>query len=216
MATGILFPEYERPNPLERGVYMPLSRFDVESYQPARVFLGHTHIPFEVNRVISPGSPAAMDPTETGRRSFILYDSVTNTLERRNIQVGQIFMQEKFTVMPTDGDYAILQGDILRRMDAWGFTENELARVLLRASFSGCSRDRAALRQKIFQELDGIKIYPNGEPDLADVLSDDDPALAAAAALALQKMDGLLFSSASANPEPSEIQRAVFRLVYGD
>lgn len=203
------------PNPLERGVYMPLSRKDLESYQPARVFLGHTHLPFEINRVVSPGSPTAIDPTETGRRSFLLFDSITNSLERRSIHKGLIYMQEKFIVMPTDDNFTNLQGDIRERVDAWKFSENELERVLLMVSFSGCSGDRAALRQTILRELNGIKLFPDGEPNLADVLSEDDPALATAAALALQNIDGLLFSNTTAKPDLSDIQRAVFHLIYG-
>jgi DNA repair protein SbcD/Mre11 len=204
------------PNPLERGIYMPLARMDLDSYQPARVFLGHTHIPFEINRVVSPGSPAAIDPTETGRRSFLIYDALKNSLERRYIQKGPIHLREKFTVMPSDDDFANLQEEMRQRIDIWNLTENELARVQLQVIFSGCSRNRAALHQKVLQELKGIRVFPDGEPDLADVLSEDDPALAAAAALALQKVEGLSLSNTSTNPEQAEIQRAVFRLVYGD
>ena len=49
------------PNPYEPGVYMPLTRADVTAFQPVRVFLGHTHLPYQSERVISPGSPAAVD-----------------------------------------------------------------------------------------------------------------------------------------------------------
>lgn len=203
------------PNPLERGVYLPLTRMDVESYQPVRVFLGHTHVPCELSRVISPGSPAAVDPTETGRRCFWLYDSVANRLECRFIRQGPIYMQEKFFVIPTDDAAVHLQEEISRRVETWGFSDDELKRVLLQMAFSGCSPDRSSLRGKILQALDGITLYPDGEPDLSDVLSESDPVLAVAATLALQKAGGLTLASTPANPELAEIQRAVFRLVYG-
>jgi DNA repair protein SbcD/Mre11 len=215
VSHGDYFSGVQAPNPLERGVYMPLSRVDLDSFQPAQVFLGHTHLPFSIHRVNSPGSPSAIDVTETGSRGFWLYDSVTNSLERRNIQVGPIYMQEKFTVVPSDDDFKFLQHDIRQKIDSWNFTENELNRVHLMVNFSGCSQDRASLRQKVLQVLNGIKIYPNNEPDLSDVLSEDDPALAAAATLALKTVDGLMVSNTPAIPELSEIQRAVFRLIYG-
>ncbi|MEI8132209.1 MAG: metallophosphoesterase [Leptolinea sp.] len=204
------------PNPLERGIYMPLTRMDLESFQPARVFLGHTHIPYEQNRVISPGSPAAVDPTEIGRRGFWLYDSVANTMDRRFIRIGPIYMQEKFLVIPSNESAEHIQEEIRLRIAAWGFSENELKRVRLIARFSGCSPDRAFLREKVLQALDSITLYPNGEPDLSDVLSEDDPALAAAAGLALQKAIDLNLTSTPAIPELAEIQRAIFRLVYGE
>ena len=64
------------PNPAEPGIYMPLTRADITVFKPARVFLGHTHLPFQSERVISPGSPSAVDSSETGPRGFWLVDPV--------------------------------------------------------------------------------------------------------------------------------------------
>jgi hypothetical protein len=203
------------PNPLERGVYMPLSRQDIESYQPARIFLGHTHLAFEKDRVISPGSPAAIDPSETGRRGFWLYDPITNSIERRFVRQGPIYLRENFWIYPTDVEAKILLEEINRRKNSWGLSPDEIRRVHLQATFSGCSADRSKLRNKILQILDGIQLVPNGEPDLTDVLSGDDPSLASAAFLAIQKAGGLALNDSPANPQPDEIQSSVFRLIYG-
>jgi DNA repair protein SbcD/Mre11 len=202
------------PNPLERGIYFPLTRQDIEKYQPARLFLGHTHLSYEQEKVVSPGSPAAIDPTETGRRGFLIYDSVANTLERRFLRQGPIYMREKFLVLPSDLTGDNLQEEIQLRVKSWGFSDAELKRVELQAVFSGCSPDKTAIREKILQTVNGITLYPGGEPDVSNVISDEDPALAAAVALALQKAGDLILANSPANPDLEEIQRSVFRLIY--
>ncbi|HEX7555141.1 MAG TPA: metallophosphoesterase [Leptolinea sp.] len=203
------------PNPLERGVYLPLSRTDLDAFQPGRVFLGHTHLPFQLDRVISPGSPVAIDPTETGRRGFWLFDSVANILEHRIINQGPIFMREEFLIIPSLAEQQTLEVEIHRRVQSWGFSPEELKRVQLLAVFSGCAADRSALRKLILEALGQVALFPDGEPDLSGVLSEADPALAAAAAAAFQNAAGLTLSDSAAVPEPAEINRAIIRLVYG-
>jgi hypothetical protein len=73
---------------------MPLTRADVSAFQPVRAFLGHTHVPFQSERVISPGSPAAVDASETGLRGFWVVD---RSMIRSNTALstrGPIYMKE--------------------------------------------------------------------------------------------------------------------------
>jgi len=204
------------PNPMERGIYMPLTRTDLETYLPIRVFLGHTHIPFELNRITSPGSPAAMDPSETGRRSFCIYNPVTNLIERRTISRGPIYIQDKILVFPSENSTDLIRDDIHRKIMSWGITESELNRVLLQLKFSGCSPNKVHLKEVIRDALSGFTLFPSGEPDLSEVLAEDDPALAGVVELALKKAGDLSLTDTEGNPELTEIQRAIFRLVYGE
>ncbi|MCJ7706928.1 MAG: hypothetical protein MUO38_04850 [Anaerolineales bacterium] len=59
-------------NPLEPGVYMPLTSQDVGRYRPQRVFLGHIHVPYGRGLVDYPGSPYPLDITETSKRRFVV------------------------------------------------------------------------------------------------------------------------------------------------
>ena len=63
------------PNPLEPGIYMPLTRTDLISYKPGRVILGHIHKPADSENVHYTGSPCPLDISETGRRRFLIIDS---------------------------------------------------------------------------------------------------------------------------------------------
>lgn len=203
------------PNACEPGVYMPLTRADVAAFQPARVFLGHTHVPYQSERVISPGSPAAVDPSETGRRGFWLIDPVKDLLEQRFVSRGPIYMKEDFLVIPAAGSLDMLKTEIARRIEGWGLSIEELERVRLRASFTGCAADRSALRGAVYEALNGIELYPDTGPDFSHVIAGDDPALALAAMLALQKAAALGFTETTATPAADDVNRAVLRLIYG-
>lgn len=202
-------------NPVERGIYMPLARQDIDRFCPVRVFLGHTHLPFENNTVISPGSPSAIDPTETGRRSFILYDPLTNLVERKFIRQGPIYMRESLVIFPGEISENQIVNTISQHVQSWGFSETELNRVLLYLSLSGCSSDRMILRESIKRSLEGITLFPESEPDLSGVLAEDDPSLAAVAALAQEKVNGLSLNAESIKPDVELLQQAILKLVYG-
>jgi predicted phosphodiesterase len=203
------------PNPHEPGVYMPLTRADIAAFQPVRAFLGHIHLPFQSERVISPGSPAAVDTSETGRRGFWVVDPLSDRLEQHFVQQGPVYMKEDFLIVPSPDEAVSLKTEIIHRVLGWGFTPEERQRVNLSASFTGCSADRSSLRAAVLEALGDIRLYPDGEPDFSNVLAEDDPALAAAAALALDKASAIVLNEPSALPSAAEINRAVLRLVYG-
>jgi hypothetical protein len=109
----------------------------------------------------------------------------------------------------------MLKAEIARRVEGWGLSIEELERVLLRASFTGCAADRSALRGAVYEALNGIELYPDTGPDFSHVIAGDDPALASAAMLALQKAAALGFTETNAAPAAEDINRAVLRLIYG-
>jgi predicted phosphodiesterase len=203
------------PNPREPGVYMPLTRADINAFLPVRAFLGHTHLPFQSERVISPGSPAAVDPSETGKRGFCVTDPLSDALEQRFVRQGPIYMKEDFLIVPSPEEIVNLKTGIIHRLLDWGFTPEDRQRVNLLARFNGCAVDRSALRAAVLEALGDVRLYPDGEPDFSNVLAEDDPALAAAAALALDKASAILLSEPSGVPDAGEINRAVLRLIYG-
>jgi len=156
-----------------------------------------------------------VDPSETGRRGFWLIDPVKDLLEQRFVSRGPIYMKEDFLVVPTANGMEMLKADITRRIEGWGFSIEELERVLLRASFTGCAADRSALHGAVYEGLRGIELYPESGPDFSHVIAGDDPALASAAMLALQKAAALGFTETAAAPTADDVNRAVLRLIYG-
>ena len=58
----------------EDGLYMPLTRKDLITFRPAKVFLGHIHAPMDKDPVYYTGSPCGLDITEAGRRRYLIYD----------------------------------------------------------------------------------------------------------------------------------------------
>ena len=85
-------------NNYENGLYMPLSRKDLQLYSPKKVFLGHIHAKSDTGIVHYPGSPCGLDPTETGIRSFLIYDTSVGKVERIPVETDVIYLQETLTI----------------------------------------------------------------------------------------------------------------------
>jgi len=84
-AHGDYYGGVRQLNPLEPGIYMPLSRKDLEMFKPQVVFLGHIHKRLTLQNVHYAGSPCAMDISETGKRKF--FHSPAAKGARRKVEV---------------------------------------------------------------------------------------------------------------------------------
>jgi DNA repair exonuclease SbcCD nuclease subunit len=91
---GDWIPGQRTANPMEPGIYMPMTSRDVTRFQPLMVFLGHVHKSQDHGPVHIPGSPCPMDITETGLRRFLVLDTVTRKVESVPLIPEQIFFDE--------------------------------------------------------------------------------------------------------------------------
>ena len=90
-------------NPAEKGVYMPLSRRDIQTYRPAKVILRHIHAASD-SPVYYVGSPCGLDISETGRRSFLIYDTDTNKVDRRELNTPVLYFRASFVMVPVEDE----------------------------------------------------------------------------------------------------------------
>ena len=163
------------PNPLEPGVYMPLTRTDVESTQPARVILGHVHKSYDRETVHYPGSPCGFDITETGRRRFLLLDTETGLVKARRVETGVIHFDEWMVVLPFEKEDEFIRAKLAGMIRAWKLDAVEFPRVLCRLKLSGYTTDKKRLMKTVREVCEAIRFYPAGEPDLSDVSIAVDP-----------------------------------------
>jgi len=91
-------------NPYEQGVYMPLTSQDVDRYQPLHCFLGHIHIPSDLDRVRYPGSPCGMNINETGLRYFLVYDSKLDEIELVMVDTQVVYFNEGLLMLPVEDE----------------------------------------------------------------------------------------------------------------
>jgi len=162
------------PNPLEPGVYMPLTRSDIEAVRPARAILGHIHKPFDRDVVHVPGSPCGLDITETGRRRFLVLDTEGGTVQARSVETDVLFFNEWFAVLPVENEEAFVRERVASLIRGWGVEEAELKRIRVRLKVSGYTSDKQRLARILKEACKGLRFYPEGEPDLSEVSVSED------------------------------------------
>lgn len=201
------------PNPYEKGVYMPLSQRDLEAANPRRVFLGHIHAPFDEPRVHYPGSPCGMDITETGRRRFLTYDTVSNTVEAHRVNTPLLFFNRTFAVYPMEDEALDLQKRLENWMASYSLTDEEKKKANLRVKLTGYASDKSLLKKTALDTLSGYSWYE--EPDVSEVSVASDPARDQIINMVKERIDNLTLAKDPDGPEADQILLAALQMVYG-
>lgn len=157
------------PHPMEPGVYMPITRTDMEALKPACVILGHIHKSIDRGMIHYPGSPCGLDISETGLRRFLLLDPVTGQVSFRIVQTDVVFFSERLVILPIEDEEKYVRNAFDSMKKSWGIEEKDLNRVRLRLEVTGYTRDKKALEKLIRTVFRPVSFFPNGEPDFSDV-----------------------------------------------
>ncbi len=116
-------------NTYEGGLYMPLSGRDIQLYKPKKVFLGHIHARMDAAVVHYPGSPCGLDPTETGMRSFLIYDTASGNAARVPVETDIIYFQEYITVLPLEDEETYVSQILINKISAWKLDDDQKKKV---------------------------------------------------------------------------------------
>ncbi|MCJ7809535.1 MAG: metallophosphoesterase, partial [Desulfobulbaceae bacterium] len=157
---GDYFGGMKQRNPYEKGTYMPLYRRDIEEFSPWKVFLGHIHKPMNIDDLYYPGSPCGIDINETGRRRYLVFNTVTGIITSETVQTDVIFLQEKFLVIPDLNEVERLRNEAVERIAAWGLNQEDRKRARIRIKVTGYTSDREAVMEclkEIFAEFNFVK-----------------------------------------------------------
>lgn len=203
-------------NPLEPGVYMPLTRTDIESYRPLQVVLGHIHKPTDTETLHYPGSPSPLDITETGKRGFLVADTETGTVQPQTLESVIIYFDESFFVLPLEDENAYLKSQIESRIKIWNLTEEQKARVQIRVKVRGYTTNKQALAQVLRQGLVGFRFYKDEDPDLSDVFISADTERAEIANRVAKVIDNLERAQGEQQPKKEQILLEALHVIYGD
>ena len=203
-------------NPYEPGVYMPLTRQDIDSFRPATVFLGHIHSPMDRPPVYYVGSPCGLDITETGYRRILLSDLSTGITEEMAVDTPHIYFNETFVIVPVDGEEAFLRQQIADRIQSWELKPGDEQKVRLRIKVSGYSADRRKLLPVIMKSIGSFNFYNNEEPDLSEVLISTDSERNYIADSVKTKIENLQLPVGPEDPSKEEIILDALHFIYGD
>lgn len=203
------------PNPVEPGVYMPLTRRDVETYRPGRIFLGHIHRYMDSRPVHYVGSPCGLDITETGRRRYLVYDTEQNRIQPRALSTDIIFFDECFLVLPVQDEIGYLRQQIAARKRAWALQPDEYQKARIRIRVRGYSANRHAISELLKREFQGFTFYKGQGPDIGEVSTSTDIEKDYLAQAALASLEEMEWHFGNEEPDRDEAILAALHLIYG-
>lgn len=202
-------------NPYEEGLYMPLTRKDLQMFRPRQVFLGHIHVPTDREPIYYTGSPCGLDITETGSRRFLLYDPQSSSVESRTVNTQVLFFNEALTIFPMEDEAAYIQNKIAGLLNHWALQPDQRDKVQLRMKLSGFSSDREALLRTVQESLAGMSYYKNEGPDISAVSSSADPNRDALAKMVVQRIKDQAWPDGPDEPGCDEIILSALQIIYG-
>jgi exonuclease SbcD len=190
-----------KPNQLENGTYMPLTRTDLDRYQPARVFLGHIHARLD-GPIHYPGSPCGIDITETGERRFLVFDSSTGEVESKPVHSDVIYYIASLLILPVEDEATYLRKMISLEKDKWKVSKEDANRARIRVKVQGYTKDKSALHDLLLDEFKEFSFYKDEAPDLDLVAVTVDQTRIKIAEKVKEKIENL-----EINPSPDEPDR---------
>lgn len=204
------------PNPYEPGVYMPLTRADIEQFRPADVFLGHIHQPPASDVVRYPGSPCGLNINETGRRRFLLYDTQTRRVETRSVETDVIWFNESFVLIPVADEADRLEREIKRRVRGWGLSPADAAKVRVRVRAGGYALDKAAACAALRRGFEGYAFHDEAGPDASELNAAGDDQRRVLAEKTRAAIDELPWADGGDEPDRDRILSSALALIYGE
>ena len=204
------------PDPYEHGVYMPLTRADLQIYQPELVFLGHIHLAQDGKEVFYPGSPCPLNISETGLRRFLTFDTEKGEIESHLIDSPLIYFSERFVVLPVENDLDCLKQEIKERIQNWNLPTGWKNRVQVRVEIAGTAfSDRKkilSLTKKAFSEY---SFYKKEDPNLDGLIHNPDPDRTEISIQAQDWLSQLDWNEEGpSTPSETQILEAALKIIY--
>ncbi|MFQ5674588.1 MAG: exonuclease SbcCD subunit D [bacterium] len=204
------------PNPFEPGVYMPLTRSDLETFKPAKVILGHIHKPMQHGGVHYVGSPCGLDIRETGPRRFLILNTESAKVEPRKVDTEKIFFNESFIIHPVDDESDYIRKQIAARIKSWQLQPEDLARVQIKVSVFGYSANKRKLMETIKECFRKFSFYKNWPPDLSGVSTADDINRAEVANRVFRWIKQYDWHESNDQPTKKDIFYEALKVIYED
>ena len=198
----------------EPGVYMPLSRTDLERYAPTTVILGHIHRAQTNNNVHYVGSPQGLDITETGRRTYTVFDAENGLVTAIPVTNDLLYFSESFVIVPVENDASILKQEIKRRVESWGLESSEYDMVQVRVDAIGFTADRKAILKTLRSGFRKFSYYDDG-PRIDQLRISADYQRNAVAEQVQAMVNAMQWDFDGDEPTREAVVMAALALVYG-
>lgn len=203
-------------NPMEPGIYMPLTRPDVELFQPSRVILGHIHKPTDRGIVHYPGSPFPLDITETGRRRMQILDLENGHVESLSINADRIYFDESLIILPVEDEAEYIESQVRAKQADWSLSNEDKRKAIIRIKVRGYTADKKGLSEILKQSFQGYSFYKDSGPDLDEVSLANDLERAEIARRVQNAVDEMSWPATEDEPSRNEILLQALHVIYGD
>lgn len=203
-------------NPYEQGVYMPLTRRDMEMNAPAAAVLGHIHKADDAGGVVIPGSPCGLNITETGARSFVALNTATLKFERNPIETDVIYLDERMVLYPMPDEAVYVSAQIKDKKASWGIPEEAHGKIILRLKVEGYCANPKLVKDAILKGFKGYALYKEEEIDFSGLRHSDDLEKNTIAAVIQEAIGALELRSGDGEPEREQILLSALDVIYGN
>ncbi|MEA3506076.1 MAG: metallophosphoesterase [Elusimicrobiota bacterium] len=154
-------------NPMEPGIYMPLSDTDIRRYRPSKIILGHIHKIIDSPKIHYPGSPVPMHINETGKRRYIHFD--TETMEVSSVPTDSplIYQSQELVMLPVDDIKSYVKEEAVKLKKKWNLNKEDIKKTRIRLKVTGYAPDKKEAAAEIEKNFSEFKFYEDEEADLS-------------------------------------------------
>ncbi len=206
----------QSPNPVEPGIYMPLSKNNLKTYHPAATILGHIHKQIKESdyNLNYPGSPCGLDITETGERTFLTLDLTNLQLERIPVKTAVLFFDEDLIVYPVEKEDHFWEEKIQELKKLWDLEQGTEKNTVIRIKVRGYTADKRGLKkyfEKSFAEFSGWK---GKKFDFSELSSSDNYELLKISEQVSERIRNLNLPEKEREPTKQEILSSAVKTIY--
>ena len=216
VAHGDYYGGVKELNPLEPGTYMPLSRKDLERFNPRAALLGHIHKHLRQDNVYYAGSPCGLVINETGRRRFLVYDTADGSIVSRVVTTNVLYFNESFVIVPMNNEVSLLEKEIGKRIESWEIDPADYPKICVRVETKGYATDRSAILAALKEGFNEFRYYKCDGPKIDRLLASSDRQLNAIAKRTMKLIDELDWTVGHDEPAKEHVKIAALSVIYGD
>jgi DNA repair exonuclease SbcCD nuclease subunit len=209
VSHGDFGPPKPRENGRERG-YFPLTREDLARFRPAKVILGHIHLPNSVHEhIVHPGSPYPITADEYGPRRVLILDTDSAQVGELALSHPPIYLQAEVFLVPNGRE-----GEQIRSQLAGRLQNLPRGRLTMQVLLKGYTSSRSQARRLVETFLSERGIVCS-RIDLESLKVSDDESLGALADTVRNRIRKLQLDYEEAEALREAVLEKALRILYG-
>lgn len=204
------------PNPVEPGIYMPLSSKDIKKYKPKLTILGHIHKPedYKMQEVYYPGSPCGLNIKESGRRRILILETENMDINPLTVNSEILYFDETIIVYPRDNEKKYWEEHVKQIKDKWNLTDKEKSKSIIRITVKGFSSNKKKLREYFKGEFKEFTFREDEGVDVGEVSDSDDFELMKISEAVTKKIKDLELKEIEGQPTKQDILFKAIEKIY--